>query len=827
MPHAADSTQTETAADPAVNDVELQKLADLLSLEDKLRLITGEDIWSLPALPQIGLQKINMSDGPVGVRGVTVNETHTSVLVPNPSALAATWDPNVARRVGELLGAQAHESGIHVLLAPTLNLHRTPLGGRHFECYSEDPLLTARTGAAYIAGVQSCGVAATAKHFVANDSEDDRMTYDIRVDERTLREVYLAPFEAAVHEARAWVVMSAYNSVNGHSMTENSRLQNDLLKGEWDFDGVVVSDWMAVRSTEAAVLGGTDIAMPGPETLWTSPLLEAIGDGRVPEAVLDDKVIRILRLAARVGALGDAPRPETRLPDDADAQIRAIGARAMVLLENRGSLLPLDPTTPRRVALIGPNAARLSEQGGGSAHAFPAHVVQISDGLREAFGDQVELTCREGVFTHRRLPFLPPAATTDPLTGEAGVGVEFRAADGTLLGTDRIVGSFLVLWAGLFPQGTAKIVLKAQVLPDIDGDHLLDVLGAGQLALTVDGQSYDLEAFGDGNDIIESMMRPPVQRIAVPARAGKPVDIELVYGADTELWVAGVGLGWAEPRLDDDVELFEAVADAAAADVAIVVVGTTDDIESEGFDRANLSLPGRSDELVARVAAANPNTIVVVNAGSPVLMPWRDQVAAVLWAWLPGQEGGAAVADVLTGAAEPGGRLPTTFPAAEADVPILSTARVDGGHTYAEGSKIGYRLWAQHDAVPAYPLGYGLGYTDWVYDDVALAGDAEHGLDVTVTVTNSGAREGRETVQVYLEPVDGVLFGGAEPLRLVGYGTVQAAAGTTAMVRIAVRPEVLARWDPAASGWTIVPGPYRVSVGRNVADLRISGIVSL
>ncbi|MDI2132947.1 beta-glucosidase family protein [Yinghuangia seranimata] len=821
-------TTANTPTRPDIGDDELRGLVGRLTLEEKVRLVVGEDVWSLPALPGIGLRKIRMSDGPAGVRGVHMDERETSLLFPSPTAQAAAWDPEVARRVGFLMGAQARDKDIHVLLAPTVNMHRTPLGGRHFECYSEDPLLTSRIGVGFVEGVQSAGVAATMKHYVANDSENERFTYDVTVDERALRELYLAPFEAAVREARAWLVMSAYNSTNGHTMTENSRLQNDVLKGEWGFDGVVVSDWMAVRSTESAYLGGTDIAMPGPNGLWGDALVEAVREGRVDESVLDDKVTRILRLAARVGALGDTAPPDgVSTPEDARAQLRAIAARAMVLLENPSGALPLDASQMRRVALIGPNAVRLSAQGGGSAHVTPDHVVGVPEALGEALGPGTELTVSQGVFTHRRLDFLPTAATTVPDTGEPGVLVEFRSTDGTLLDAERRRTSQVVVFPGIMPEGTATIVMKARVLPECDGVHLAEVAGSGDFAVRVDAAEYRITLAGERDDPGAALMRPPLHRFEVPANAGTPVDIEVTYGDGAELFIAALGIGWGSPRRAEDDELAAAVADAAAADVAVVVVGTTDDIESETFDRENLRLPGRSDELVARVAEANPNTIVVVNAGSPVLMPWRNDVAAVLWAWLPGQEGGAAVGDVLTGAVEPGGRLPTTHPADEADVPVLSTQPVNGAHHYAESHTIGYRLWALRGAKPAYPFGHGLGYTDWAYERLDVSGDAASGLTVNVEVRNTGVRDGREVVQVYLEPVSGELFGTPEPIRLVGFAPVDADAGDAVTVAVAVPQDVLARWSPEANGWEGPSGRYRVSVGRSVADLRLTDEIEL
>jgi beta-glucosidase len=808
---------------------DLTALVGRLTLEDKVRLVAGDDMWSLTELPRIGLRKLRMSDGPAGVRGVSMGEAHeTSLLFPSPTATAATWDPEIARQVGVLMGTQALDKDVHVLLAPTVNMHRTPLGGRHFECYSEDPLLTSRTAVGFIEGVQSTGVAATVKHFVANDSEDERMSYDSRVDERALREIYLAPFEAAVREARVWLVMSAYNSVNGRTMTENSRLQNDILKDEWGFDGVVVSDWMAVRSTEPAVLGGTDVAMPGPTAAWIDPLVEAIREGRVDAAVLDDKVLRVLRLAARVGVLGEAaPRTHDVTPAYAAAQLRSIAARAMVLLENRDAALPLDVPALRRVALIGPNAVRVSAQGGGSAHVNAEHIVGVPEGLATALGPDVELTVRSGVFTHRYLPSLPHGAVVDPATGRPGVGLEYRAADGTVLDTAVRLDPGMVFFPGTLPDETTTVVMRTRLTPAEDGAHLIDILGAGRFTLTVDGRVTEIELANESTDMGVMLLHPPLRRLEVDAHAGVPLDIELVFHSVAETLFGRIGLGWSAPRAADEDEFAEAIADAAAADVAIVVVGTTDDIESESFDRKTLTLPGRTDELVARVAEANPNTIVVVNAGAPVLMPWRHQVAAVVWAWLPGQEAGDAIADVLIGTVEPGGRLPSTIPADEQDVPVLSTRVVDGGIEYGEGAAIGYRLWSLRGAKPAYPFGYGLGYTSWHYGDAVVEGDAERGLTVDVAVTNTGTRDGREVVQVYLEPADGTLFGAPEPLRLVGFSAVDVPAGATAVVRVSVAPDTYRRWDTAVGGWTTVPGSYRLTVGRNAADVRAAVTVTL
>lgn len=614
------------------DESELRARLARLSLEEKVHLLTGDGFWTLRPLPRIGLRRIVMSDGPSGVRGTRWDERDTSLLFPNPSALAATWDPALAERIGRLNGAQAREKGVHVQLAPTLNLHRTPLGGRHFENYSEDPLLTARIGAAFVRGVQSAGVAATPKHFVGNDSETSRMSYDARIGEEALDELYLRPFEEAV-KAGAWAVMAAYNKVNGASMTENRALLTDVLKRRWGFDGVVVSDWTAIRSTEESAAAGMDLEMPGlPSSPWRDRLVEAVRAGRVAEELIDDKVLRVLRLAARVGALEGFPEPSpVRTPADARRQLRDAAARAAVLLRNEGGLLPL--RSPRRLALIGPNAVRFGAQGGGSAHVEPEHVVTPAEGLRRALGDATELTVHPGVYPHGRLAPLPMALAADPETGERGVRLEFLDAGGGVIESELRRAARFVLLDGP-PKGTAQIVVRARVTPAESGVHTFAVTGTGEYELRIDGAATAVALTPGHGDPAEGLMRPPEHRVEAELPAGRPVAVELRH-VRAPGWFAPVfGLGYREPRPAEDDALAAAVAAARDADAAVVVVGTNDEVESEGFDRASLALPGRQDELVSAVAAANPRTVVVVNAGAPVLMPWRDEVAAILWAWL-------------------------------------------------------------------------------------------------------------------------------------------------------------------------------------------------
>jgi beta-glucosidase len=814
-----------------------------LGVEQKVRLLTGADIWALHPEPAVGLRRVVTSDGPAGVRGERWDERFPSANVPSPTALAATWDEERLERVGRLLAAEARGKDVDVLLAPTVNLHRTPYGGRHFENLSEDPLLTARLGAAYVRGVQAGGVAATVKHFVANDSETDRFTVEVAVDERALRELYLAPFETIVREAGAWAVMAAYNRVNGPTMTENPLLR-DVLKGEWGFDGVVMSDWHAARSLAAAGRDLLDLVMPGPDGPWGDALVAAVRAGDVPESVVDGHVLRILRLAARVGALdGVAPAAVAADPWPAEAvssELRSAASAGFVLARNTGSLLPLDAAALARVAVVGPNAAVARTLGGGSATVFPPYVVPPLDGVRRALGDAVDVVHATGGRATDRLPVAPVELLSLPDGSAPGVQVRFFAADGAELGRQHREATSLMWWGPIEDDLPASAVHHLEVRTRLrapqDGAYAVGASGIGHVTLTVDGRDVldsDL-ALPPGADVVEGIMRPPQQHATLDLAAGQDVHVVLTYrpaGGGTALGASEVTMLTLQlnvvRELDDEAEFDAAVALAADADVAVVVVGTTEEVESEGFDRTDLSLPGRQDELVRAVAAANPRTVVVVNAGAPVLLPWADDVAAVLLAWFPGQEFGNALADVLLGRAEPGGRLPTTWPASEEGHP--SVQPVDGRLPYDEGLFVGYRAYQRDGRVARYPFGHGLGYTTWAYEVVsaprtAPAGDA---VTVDVRVRNTGDRAGREVVQVYASRPGSAV---ERPVRwLAGFATVDADPGESVQTRIRLAARAFQHWDPAAHGWATEPGTFRLEAGSSsevlplTCDVEVTG----
>ncbi|MEU4536147.1 glycoside hydrolase family 3 C-terminal domain-containing protein [Streptosporangium sp. NPDC023825] len=815
---------------------ELDRLVEKLDLERKVRLLTGATVWSTHAEPGIGLRAMVTSDGPVGVRGEGWDERSTSLTLPSATALAATWDDDLVELLGGLLAGEARRKGVDVLLAPTLNLHRSPLGGRHFECYSEDPLLTGRIGAACVRGVQAGGVAATAKHYVANDSETERLTLDARVDEQTLRELYLAPFEAAV-EAGVWVVMSAYNGVNGTTMSE-SPLLADPLKGAWGFDGVVVSDWGGVRSTGPAARAAQDLAMPGPEGTWGEALVAAVRAGEVPEAAIDDKVRRLLRLASRVGALdlgADAADPPPTLPCAAGREdggergghgaartlLRRAVAASTVLLRNEGSLLPLDPARLRRVAVIGPNAAAARIQGGGSAGVYPVSVVSPLDGIREALSGTAEVLHRPGPHLDDRPTPLGTDNARDPLTGEPGVLVRLLDAAGAEIHAEHRLTGRILEPARI--DAAATVEIHALLRPEVDGLWELAVAGWGHVLLEADGHVLvDEEVERDTDDPATVHLSPPYRRARFPVTAGRDVELVSRRRLDPGSGIASV-LAADPPRRADEVELAAAVELARTCDAVVVVVGSTEEIENEGADRTHLELPGRQDELVRAVAAANPATVVVVNSGGPMILPWREEAPAVLLSWFPGQEAGHGLADVLFGRAEPGGRLPTTW----ADRALVSTVPQNGTLAYAEGLDIGYRAWLRWPEPPAYWFGHGLGYTSWSYEDVSAPWDVspESPLPVRVRLRNTGERVGREVVQVYLSrPETGV----TRPARwLAGYALADAGPGEVAEVTVEVPARAFRHWSAEHHAWRAEEGVFTVLAGRSAADLPLSAAVLL
>jgi beta-glucosidase len=797
-----------------------------LDLRTKVSLLTGAEFWRTRPVTPVRLRSMVFSDGAAGVRGEGWSLGDPSVCFPSPAALGSTWDVGLIARLADEVATEAGRKGVDVVLAPTVNLQRSPLAGRHFEYLSEDPLLVGLLAAAYVENLQRHGIAATAKHYVANDAETHRFSVDVQVDEQALREVYLAPFEHLVSAAGVWVVMAAYNSVNGATMTDNALLEVPLVE-EWGFDGVVVSDWYGTRSTESSARGGLTLVMPGPRGPWGTALLGAIDAGRVAEATVTDKVRRLLRLAVRVGALTppvsvDGGRRDVSAgirSDDAvlPALLREAAAASVVLASNTG-VLPLDPLSVGRVAVLGPNAAETPVQGGGSSEVVPPYAKSLLETLTSALGSAVRVDHAVGAPIREGLWPVTSAMATCPACGRAGVHVRYLDAEGREIRSEHRPDGRLVWFGDQLPR-RATVEIATRVRVAAAGTWRFGVAGVGHFQLELEGQVVLAEVVRpERPSFASSFLDPPRRSVDRELAEGERLDLVLRHRPEHDDDFVKAVLGFRPPEAEPDEELATAVALARAADVALVVVGTNEELETEGRDRVTTSLPGRQDELVRQVAKVNPRTVVVVISGAPVATPWRAQVSALLLAQFGGQEAAAALTEVLLGVTEPGGRLATTWGADDADVPVWSTRPVGGVLPYAEGLDVGYRAWAGRDRHPAYWFGHGLGYTDWAYETIAAPAGLAAGEDVTVRVriANIGNRRGREVVQVYLERSESTVRRPA--IWLAGFAVVMAEPGEVREVAVQVSPRAFQHWSVAEHGWRTEPGAFRLSAGRSAGD---------
>jgi len=798
-----------------------------MSLEEKIAFLTGVDFWNTAPNISIGLRRILLSDGPAGVRGEFWDERDNSLNLPSGTALGSSWSRDFAAEYGRILAEEALRKGVDVVLGPTINLHRSPLGGRHFECLSEDALLTGALSVSYIRALQANGKGACPKHYVGNDFETDRYNVDVRIDERTLREIYMRPFEESVMQGEAWTLMSSYNKVNGTTLTENQLLQ-DPLRSEWKFDGVVISDWGAVRSVNAAN-AEQDLAMPGPSGAWGDALLAAIRSGEVSEAAIDRKINRLLLLAQRVGALGTGrstpitTERHNKISSEAISFARRAVSEGSVLLKNDG-VLPLSFASLEHVALIGHNANAARTQGGGSATVLPKLVVTPLTALENILGERVSYSI--GAVVQVGLAPLNPTLLVNPVTGKPGVHVEFLNQSREVLFTEeREVANLTWLGSHAPVSRSHEIRLRARYTPNHTSTELFGFASTQAVHMTLDGEEFISEHLPTtSTDPFVSLMDPPFTSKKYDFVAGKSVEIDIHVdlngreglAVEAQSFTFGIEV---DASLGDSY-IAQAVAAAKKSDFAIVVVGTNAQVESEGIDRSDLSLPGRQDELVNAVVAANPNTVVIVNSGSPVLLPWRNKVRAILLTYFGGQEMGNGLVDMLSGVSEPGGRLPTTWADTLKDVPVSNVRASQPGNfvSYDEGIHIGYRAWLKSGAKPAYPFGHGLGYTTWSFDSVDLPPKVGAGKDFTtsVSLTNTGSRLGKQVVQIYASRKDSKI---ERPVRwLIGFADAALLPGESRVVDVLIRGREFANWD---NGWKFEEGTFEIHVGTSVENLEL------
>jgi beta-glucosidase len=797
----------------------VEQLLDQMTLAELVSLLGGRNMWNTVPNDRIGLEKMRVSDGPGGVRGSKFDGP-ASMNVPCGTAIAASWDTALVREIGELLGREVVAKGARVHLAPTINLHRTPVGGRNFECMSEDPYLTAITAREYVLGVQSQGVASCIKHFVGNDTEFERMTIDSQIDERTLREMYLLPFEHAVRDAQVMSIMTSYNRINGPYAADSTWLLRDVLRGEWNFDGMVVSDWFGLHSTVEGIVAGLDLEMPGPTLHRGDALVAAVERGEVSADLVRDRARNILNLMERTGGTGVPPGPEISRTDADDmATLRRASSSSMVLLRNESiggtPVLPLDMRGVTSIAVLGPNASRGMVQGGGSAHVTPTRVSHPLDAITERLGSSVRIEHSAGCNINKKLPEIDARLLQNVSLDYYRDPAELDDAQ-AVPAESGTTGVFRLIWAGdplnrREPNFAFGARLAAQLTPDQTGEWVFSIESVAPVRIIIDGAIVlDNADVPSGGSFFG--MGKPETLVTIDLETGRTYSfvVELRH-TPTGAGLSGLTIGAMGPQQENMME--EAVTLAATTDVSIVVVGTNDDWESEGWDRDTITLPGEQDLLIAEVAKVSKRTIVIVNAGSPVSMPWLDDVEAVIYAWFPGQEFGDALVDLLVGDVEPSGRLPVTLPRRLEDTPAFEHhPGRNGVAKYLEGRLIGYRWYDTIGREPLFPFGFGLGYADVKIIDASKSGT--HGVDVAVR--NESNRAGVQVVQVYAHRKDRDGLPSDEPdQKLVGYARVKVAAKGTTMLHIDLDPDAYRMWDPEISAWAQWVGNVELRVGTS------------
>ncbi|HKR27229.1 MAG TPA: glycoside hydrolase family 3 C-terminal domain-containing protein [Acidobacteriaceae bacterium] len=811
LPGAA---QAPVPDSPAIEQ-KVDSMLSKMTLEQKLEIIGGVNSMFIRAEPSAGFPSLKMSDASEGVRTWGPDTAYAGGI-----ALAAAWDPALAEKQGDSIGKDARARGVNFLLGPGVNIYRAPMCGRNFEYLGEDPFLAGKTAAAFIRGVQDQGVIATVKHFAANNEEYNRHNLSSDMDERTLREIYLPAFETAVKEGHVGAVMNSYNLLDGVHATQNKHLNLDILKGDWKFDGILMSDWDATYSAVGAANNGLDLEMPSGKFMNPKNLTDAVKSGQVSQATIDDKVRRIFRDALRWGFLDrDQFVPTDPAYSQEGRQVAMQEAlESITLLKNEGNLLPLDVNAIHTIAVVGPDAWPAQPGGGGSSHVDAFAPVSFMTGISNALADKVNVLYAPGLPTPedmmRETEFYNPSAQQpqNPWTGSQVKVETFN--DPNFSGTpavsaQRRIASYRAEEFTPPARTRRSIRYTTQFMPDKTEDYLFLIGAGGQDAykLIVDGKTV----------LEETPHEEQAPRYAeIPLTAGKPASIEVDYQPDSSSLRLGLGIRGVEELVSPEAKKI-----AATADVVFVAVGFNPSNESEGFDRT-FELPFGQDQLIEAVAQANPKTIVSITAGGNVDMHrWLDHVPVLLHNWYPGQEGGRAMAQILMGRHDPEGHLPVSFERSWAENPVHDSyypPPTPAGQTphveYKEGVFVGYRYYTTEDKKPLFPFGFGLSYTSFSFSNLKVepsSGEGQYAYTVSFDVANSGQREGATVAQVYVGDPSAKVKRPAKELK--GFEKVRLAPNETKHVTVALDQRSFAYWSDAKNGWQVDPGQFTIFVG--------------
>jgi beta-glucosidase len=789
--------QSPVPVSPAIEQ-RVDGLIAKMSMDDKLKLIGGVDSFYTQAIPSIGLKRLKMSDGPVGVRTFGPAPAYTSGV-----ALAASWDPDLAKRVGVSLGEDARARGVNFLLAPGVNIYRSPLNGRNMEYFGEDPYLAGRIAVGYINGVQSEGVSATVKHFAANNSEYDRHRINSVIDERTLHELYLPVFEAAVREAHVGAVMDSYNLVNGEHSTQNHHLNVDILRNEWGFQGVLMSDWTATYDGIAAANGGLDLEMPFAKLMTPETLKAGLASGKLTTSVIDEKCRHILRTSLQFGWL-DRDQTLSSIPLNnpaADKVALDESLESITLLKNEGGLLPLDPKRVKTLAVIGPESAVAVVGGGGSSQTTPFKADSFVAALMRVAGERIKVMYAPG---------LPSLATIFSRTSYRNLTVDVAGkgdpprtenADRALSRINTYTGTG---GGGSRGTGLTTYHYKGEYLPTVQGEHVL-------IASAPEQDTYRILL--DGKEVLAQQKdtnRSATRNVSVTLTENKPVSIEVIYDTSGSTPHLGVGFVPSADMLPPDSQKIVQQADAV-----LVTVGFDASTESEGFDRS-YEMPWPQNELIQRIASLNPKTIVSVTAGGAVeTAPWIAKVPAMLHNWYPGQEGSTALAQILLGDHSPEGHLPFSWERSLDQNPASAhyVEELGDGRTvhYSEGMFLGYRFYTSMNERPLFPFGFGLSYTNFAFSNLSVKKNPDYEVEVAFDVQNTGLRAGADVAQIYVGDPSAQV---KRPLmELKQFSKVRLNPGEKRHIVLTLNKRAFSYYDVGAKDWRVDPGKFQVYVG--------------
>jgi beta-glucosidase len=814
----------------------VENLLQLLTLEEKANFFSGKDLWHFEGVERLAIPSIQVTDCGHGITVILDEQgfnTGCATCFPTAVGQAASWNRQLVYDIGSAIAREARATGSTVLLAPMVNIHRTPLGGRNYETFSEDPYLTGSLAAAFIKGVQSEHIGACIKAMTANNQQTNQSHLSVEISERALREIYLPGFRIPVEEANPWAIMTSYNALNGKYTSTNKHLISDIVKKEWGYQGAVISDWRGVHSLES-LPAGLDLEMPGPGNyLRKQDILQAFQDGMITLEEINNRVGRILRILIQSKLLDfDKPELKAELNSPSHKKLALKTAEESIVLLKNNKLLPLRKSHIKKIAIIGPNAIEARLGGGGSASVTPCYAINPLDGIKNYCSDSIEIVFEEGC----RLTGALSSVNTEFLSVNDGSttvqGLKAEFFNGKKLENQpvftRIDDKIDFSWGWAAPckevdRNDYSVRWSGQINPPVSGKYKIGLTcNEGGCRLFVNNKLLIDEWGNPYNENLETKYRTLCRSVELNMEANYPQEIRVEF--HKKMNRNSIRLEWEIPGAEDPIEA--AVKQASECDAVVVFAGLSNLFEGGMNDRENLALPGEQDRLISSVAKANPNTVVVLINGSPVALPWIDEVDAIIEAYYPGQEGGNAIARILFGEANPSGKLPETFPKRLEDNPSYGNFPGENNRVfYKEGIYVGYRHYDTKMVEPLFPFGHGLSYTEFEYSNLNISEPRDGKITVQCNIKNTGKVAGKEIVQLYVRDVESSADHPDKELRQ--FTKICLKPGEMKRAEMILTENAFAYYDIHSNAWIVEPGYFEILIGSSSRDIRLQQMVLL